>query len=459
MAAPNFQERRTRLMQALPDALILLPGNNLSPMNYRANEYPFRQDSTFFYYTGIDRPRLALMMDAATGTSRLYGEDRTLDEVVWMGEETPLVDLAAGVGIEEVHPYARLEEDLRNPGRPVHYLPPYRASREQLLADLLGRAVPDIRQGDSSTLIRAVAAQRSKKDAYEQMEMERAVDLTGDLHKAAMQQARVGQTEAATAGLIEGMALAAGKGLGYPAIVTTDGHILHNHHHGNTLQPGDLLLIDAGAQIDHYYTGDITRTFPVDARFSEQQRAIYEIVLAAQKKAIEQLRPGVLFREVHLTAARTITEGLQQLGLMQGDPAEAVANGAHALFFPHGLGHHIGLDVHDMEDLGEEYVGYDDHVQRSTQFGLSALRLGKALEEANVVTIEPGIYFIPPLIDRWHAEGKHADFICYDQLGTYRDFGGIRIEDDILITADGYRVLGEPIPKEVKEVEALRGVG
>lgn len=286
--------------------------------------------------------------------------------------------------------------------------------------------------------------------------MERAVNLSGKIHRLAMEQARLGQLEAVVAGQLEGLALAEGRGLGYPAIVTTNGQILHNHDHSQELGAGDLLLVDAGAQIQEYYTGDITRTFPISPQFEERQRAIYQLVLDAQEQVIAGLGPGIRFRDCHLQAAFVMTSGLIELGLMKGDPHEAVAAGAHALFFPHGLGHHIGLDVHDMEDFGEDYIGYDDQVRRSGQFGLNALRLGKALEIGNVVTVEPGLYFIPALIDRWQSEQQHKPFINYSALAQWRDFGGVRIEDDILITPEGYRVLGEPIPKTIAEIEAIR---
>jgi Xaa-Pro aminopeptidase len=306
-------------------------------------------------------------------------------------------------------------------------------------------------------LIRVVIELRAHKSAAELAEMERAVILSAAMHTAAMRHTEAGKKEAEIAGLVEGIALAAEGRLSYPAIVTVNGQILHNHHHGNVMQAGQLLLIDAGAETASGYAGDITRTFPVGKKFTDQQRPIYELVLKALNDSIDALRPGVAYRDIHLGAARIIATGLTEMGLMQGDPAEAVAAGAHALFFPHGLGHLIGLDVHDMEDLGEDLVGYNSEIQRSEQFGLNALRLGRKLEAGFVLTVEPGIYFIPALIDQWQAEGKHTDFINYGALEAYRDFGGIRLEDNIVISETGHRVLGPGIPKTIAEVEALRG--
>ena len=294
----------------------------------------------------------------------------------------------------------------------------------------------------SVPLIRAVVEQRSVKSNEEIAEMNKAVSISMRMHAAARDTAESGMTEAAVAGLIEGIAISAGGRLAYPAIVTRNGHILHNHYHGNELRRGDLLLVDAGAETDTGYAGDITRTIPVGGELTDRQRPVYDIVQKAKVECIQALRPGVPFREIHDLSARIISEGLKDLGLMKGNVEEAVAAGAHALFYPHGLGHMIGLDVHDMEDLGEDYVGYDTSHQRSDLFGTRNLRLGRRLHEGFTITVEPGIYFIPKLIDRWKADGKHKNFINYDALEAYRKFGGIRLEDNVVITADNCRVLG-----------------
>ncbi|MGB3548665.1 MAG: aminopeptidase P family protein, partial [Saprospiraceae bacterium] len=398
--------RRAALISALPSGLILLPGNAEAPMNYADNTYPFRQDSSFRYYGGPNRPDFHLLIDCEAGTTTLYGTDLSLDYVVWMGAQPSVRELADRTGIEHTGSPAELGAALakaKAAGRAIHYLPPYRAERTLLLAGWLGVDPAAVGAGVSETLIRAVIAQRSVKSADEVREMERAVIVSGVMHRAAMRAAKPGELEAATAGLVEGIAIGAGGRLAYPAIVTVNGQILHNHYHGNKLKRGDLMLIDAGAQTDSGYAGDITRTFPVAAKFTSRQRDIYELVLRAENDCIGILQPKIAYRAVHLRAAHLMAESLRDLGLMRGSTEDAVAAGAHALFFPHGLGHHIGMDVHDMEDLGEDRVGYDEEISRSDQFGTKSLRLGRRLAAGNVITVEPGCYFIPALMDQWQA--------------------------------------------------------
>ena len=440
-SATTYQNRRKQLASQLSSGLILIMGNDDAPMNYRANPYPFQQDSNFRYFVGINQAGLSLIIDPTTGESTLYGDDLTLDDVVWMGEHPNVRELADRVGIQHTGSRAALAEALKKSAANVHFLPPYRAARQQYLKATLGTTTASVE------LIKAVVAQRSIKSAEEIAEMEIAVNTTRRMHHAAMETARVGMLEAEVAGVIEGIAISGGGRLAYPAIVTRHGHILHNHDHSNALQAGDLLLIDAGAASPSGYAGDITRTFCIGRAMTQQQQEVYDIVKKAEEDVIRDLKPGVPYQDYHRQASLIIAEGLTRLGLMKGDPAEAVAAGAHALFFPHGLGHMIGLDVHDMEDLGEDYVGYDANTKRSDQFGTAYLRLGRALEAGFVLTVEPGIYFIPALIDQWQSEGKFSDFINYSALGAYRDFGGIRIEDNVLITDSGSQVLGEPIKK------------
>ncbi len=440
--------------------LILLLGNEESPMNYRDNPYPFRQDSSFLYYTGLDRPHLALLLDIDEGHATLFGEEATLDHVVWMGPQPSLLEQADSSGIEHTADYERLPEVLQaalQDGRSIHFLPPYRYEVMVRLHQWIGYPLEGLAEQASRPLIQAVVDQRSYKTEEEVAEMERALTITGRMHVAAMKAARPGIREAQLAGIISGIAQGAGGQLAYPAIVTVNGQTLHNHYHGNQLETGRLVLGDFGAETSRHYAGDITRTFPVDGAFTERQKAVYEIVLQAQLGAIEALKPGVPYLDIHLLSARIIAEGLQQLGLMKGAVEDAVNEGAHALFFPHGLGHMIGLDVHDMEDLGEDLVGYTEGQPRSKQFGLRSLRLARPLESGFVLTVEPGIYFIPELIGQWQTEGRHADFIDYDKVNAFLDFSGVRIEDNVLITEEGYRVLGPPIPKSIEEVEAACG--
>jgi Xaa-Pro aminopeptidase len=455
----TYTARRAQLKKALGSGLALFPGNREVGMNYAANPYPFRQDSTFLYYFGIDKPDLVAVIDVDHDREILFGDDLTLEDVVWMGQQPCLREQAERVGVREVLPMRRLAAFLkkaRRSGQVIHFLPPYRPEHQMALQGWLNLAPDRQKAAASEAFIRAVVAQRSHKSDEEVAELERAVNTTGDMHVAAMKAARPGQLEAELAGLVEGIAVGAGGHLAYPVILTVQGQILHNHYHGNTLRPGQLVLGDFGAETARHYAGDLTRTFPVSARFTPRQRDVYQIVLDAQQHAISLLRPGVRYLDVHLAAARRIAEGLKALGLLQGDVDEAVAQGAHALFFPHGLGHLIGLDVHDMENLGENYVGYSHTVQRSAQFGTAYLRLARELEPGFVLTVEPGIYFIPQLIQQWKRKKHGAAFINYAAVDKYRSFGGIRIEDNVLITADGHRILGKPVPKSIAEVEALR---
>jgi Xaa-Pro aminopeptidase len=435
--AQTYQQRRQALAALVPSGLLFLPGNREAPMNYTDNTYPFRQDSNFRYFAGHNIPDLALTIDGATGKSLLWGDDISLDHVVWMGAQPSIKELAERIGAERGGTAAELSALLKKHAKDVRFLPPYRAERKLFLNDHLGAAA-----GADEGLTRAVIALRSVKSADELEQMDLAVKTSMKMHAAAQAHAAPGQLEAEVAGLIEGIAISANGRLSYPAIVTRNGHVLHNHYHGNVLKQGDLLLIDAGAEATSGYAGDITRTFSVGTEMTTKQQAVYDIVQKALTDCTAALRPGITYQSVHLDAGRIIASGLKDLGLMKGDVDEAVAAGAHALFMPHGLGHMIGLDVHDMEDLGEDLVGYDDKVKRSAQFGTRSLRLGKELQAGYALTVEPGIYFIPALIDRWAADGTCAEFINFSALDAYRDFGGIRLEDNVVVTEGGHRVLG-----------------
>ncbi|MCB9279075.1 MAG: aminopeptidase P family protein [Lewinellaceae bacterium] len=451
--------RRQRLARDLDSGIALLLGNDYSSRNYPANVYRFRQDSNFLYFTGLNRPQLAAIIDIDAGTTTLFGDDAGIEDVVWSGPQPTLASLAGQSGIEQVSPFSGLPDTFsaaRKSGRKIHFLPPYRAENKIMLHHWLGIPFPEMKQQASVAMIQAVVAQAAHKSAEEVAEIEKAVNVSGQMHVAVMKAARPGQTEAQMMALAESIAKAANYELAYGAIVTINGQTLHNESYHNTLKEGQLLLMDMGAETEMGYAGDITRTLPVSSRFTPQQRDIYQIVLETEVGAIQASKPGVPYKDVHLGAALRIAEGLKSLGLMQGNVQDAVEAGAHALFFPHGLGHMMGLDVHDMEDLGEDYVGYSDAVKRSTQFGLAYLRLARPLEPGFVLTVEPGIYFIPELIKLWGDEGKHKAFINYEKLAGYLNFGGIRVEDNILITKDGHQVLGDPIPKTVEEVENLR---
>lgn len=458
----TYRSRRRQLVQHdRPDTgLVLLVGNERSAMNYADNAYPFRQDSTFLYYFGLDRPGLFGIIDLDEGTSTIYGEDPDLEDIVWTGERDLLRDAARTVGVERVAPVSDLEDRVssaQQKGRPVHFLPPYRAEHRLRYHTLLGLSHDEVDAAASEPLIRAVVRQRSRKTEAEISQLEAALDTTTRLHERAMRRARPGVSEREIFGILAGTVAADGVSFSFPPTCSIRGEVLHNYDYSNTLREGDLLLLDAGANSPLYYAGDITRVSPVGGSFTERQRAIYEAVLATQTAAIEALEPGVPFKKIHLHASRVLTDHLIEVGLMQGDAAEAVAAGAHALFFPHGLGHMLGLDAHDMENLGEEYVGYADDQTRAEQFGLDTLRLARPLRPGFVVTVEPGCYFIPSLVERWQAEDRHEAFIDYDAVEDFLGFGGIRLEDDALITADSARVLGPTPPTAADEVEALAG--
>ncbi|MBN1420411.1 MAG: aminopeptidase P family protein [Planctomycetes bacterium] len=457
-ASATYIERRARIREAVGSGVILLLGNEESPMNYPDNPYPFRQDSSFLYLFGLPVPNLDAAIDIDENRTILFGEDRSLDDVVWMGPGPSLRERARAAGVEETADPGALgsmvEAALRK-GRNIHFLPPYRSRMTLRFAESLGIPPSEVPRRASEPLIRALVAQRSCKTADELREIEAALDIAQLMHKTAMLQARPGVFEREVAGAMEGIALARGGRLSFPTIFTIHGETLHNHDHSHRMDAGRIAINDSGAESRMGYASDITRTIPIGGRFSDRQRDIYRLVLRTQEAALEAMRPGVAFRAVHILACETLAGGLKDLGLMAGDIAEAVRAGAHALFFPHGLGHMLGLDVHDMEGLGEDFVGYTDEIRRSPQFGLRSLRLGRRLEPGFVVTVEPGLYFIPALIDRWRAEGRCADFIRYDRIEAYRDFGGIRIEDDAIIEKDGARVLGAPIAKSIEDVEAL----
>ncbi|TFG97940.1 MAG: aminopeptidase P family protein, partial [Calditrichales bacterium] len=447
----------SQLVQKIDKGIILIPGNEEVPMNYLVNTFHFRQDSTFLYYFGLDLPGLTGVIDAETGKATLFGDDLTLEDIIWMGQQPSIGELAGSAGISATAPVSKLTAYLSNAqksGQPIHFLPPYRESQISKLSAIASMSRTDIPGAVSKDLIEHVIRQRSVKSAEEIVEIEKAHAITYDMHTTAMRMARPGMMEQEIAGIIEGIALSAGGQAAFPVIVSVRGEILHNHFHGNRMKDGDLLINDSGAENALHYAADITRTFPVNGRFSDRQKDIYEIVLNAVLTASAAIKPGIKYRDIHLEAAGIVVDGLKSLGLMKGNTADAVAQGAHALFFPHGLGHMLGLDVHDMENLGEDKVGYNEKVKRSDQFGLAYLRLGKELEPGYVITVEPGVYFIPELVRQWSGEKKLNDYIAYNRVQNYLGFGGIRIEDNVVVTTEGGRVLGKPIPKTIAEVEA-----
>lgn len=453
-----YKDRRNKLKKAVGNGLILFFGNEEVGMNYKDNTYHFRQDSSFLYFFGLDKPGLAAIINVDEDIEIIIGNDPTIDDIVWMGTQPSLTEIAAQTGINKAAESNSLKVFIQkalSSGQTVHYLPPYRSDAVIRLSDILEIPIPKISDGASVALIKAVIAQRAYKSGLEVSEIDKAVNISNEMHLAAIRYSRENVTEKYVAGIVEGLALSAGGNIAYPVIYTVNGQTLHNHPTSDILKKGQLVLCDCGAETSMHYAGDLTRTFPVDQKFSPLQKEVYEIVLKAEQAAANALKPGIRFLDVHKLACEHLVDGLKQLGLMKGDAKDAVKEGAHTLFFQCGLGHMMGLDVHDMEDLGEQYVGYSEGMLKSKEFGLKSLRLGRELEAGFVLTVEPGLYFIPELMDMWQGQGKLRDFINYDKLDAFRNFGGARVEENFLITENGNQLLGDPLIKSVADIEGL----
>lgn len=453
----TYVERRRRLREMVSNGLILIFGNNDAPMNCPANTYKFRQDSSFLYFFAQHRDRLVGVIDADSGQEWLIGDEIDIDDIVWFGSVKSVGELATEAGVEHHAPMAHLAElvnEALKKGRKIHFLPPYRFDTQIQIMDLLNIHPSKQKEAASLPLIQAVVKLRSVKSLEEIEELERAATIGHKMHTTAMRLCRPGVTEQYIGGQIDGIAASYGCIVSFQSIVTMHGEIMHGNPSPRALEAGRLMLCDAGAETNENYCSDNTRTTPISGKYTQQQKEIYQIVVDCHDLALDVAKPGVRWWDVHFDVCRLMTNRLKELGLMKGDTEEALRAGAHALFLPHGLGHMMGLDVHDMEGLGQIHVGFDEETRPSTQFGTGSLRMGRKLEEGFVVTDEPGIYFIPDLIDYWKAEGINKDFINFDKVETYKDFGGIRIEDDVLITKDGCRFLGkERIPYHIKEVE------
>ena len=454
----TYQKRRKALREKMSNGIVLILGNNEAPANYPDNTYKFRQDSSFVYFFGHSHPGYAGIIDIDNGTDYFFGNDVDMDDIIWMGPQPSVKELAAQVGIEKSYPFNMLKDFVGKAiaqRRKVHFLPPYRYDNMLLLEELTGIKASMTKQHASIELIKAVISLRAAKEACEIAEIDKACNVGYEMHTAAMRLCKPGVSEQHIAGVLDGIASSYGRMVSFATILTQNGQTLHNHDHSHILKEGRMMLTDAGAELMNYYCSDHTRTIPVGGKFTSRQRDVYGIVLACHDKALELARPGVTYKSVHLEVCKVLTNGLKELGLMKGNTEDAVAAGAHALFLPHGLGHMMGLDVHDMENLGEQWVGYNGQ-PKSTQFGRKSQRLAIPLEPGFVHTVEPGIYFIPELIDLWKGQKKFTDFINYDKVETYKDFGGIRNEEDYLITETGARRLGKKIPLTPDEVEALR---
>lgn len=454
----TYIRRRARLMDQVGSGVIVLLGNAEVPYNYPDNTYHFRQDSTFRYFFGLDVPMMVGVLDADSREEYLFANDVDIDDIIWTGPMPQVKDMAAQVGVSHTEAYAAAATCLQKAvaaNRPVHFLKPYRSFILLQLHEMLGLPLEEIKAKASMKLTLAVIEQRNKKEPQEIALLDEAFQIGYAMHTKAIEMCRPGEKEQHIAGTMEGIARAMGQGLSFPTILTQHGEVLHNHRPIGTLESGKLLLIDAGGESNEGYCSDHTRTTPVSGKFTQRQKEVYQIVVDCHDYALTVAKPGNTWKQVHLDTCKVMFNGLKALGLTKGDTEAAVAAGAHALFMPHGLGHMMGMDVHDMENLGQQYVGYDDEVRPSTQFGLASLRMGRKLEEGFVITDEPGIYFIPDLIDLWKSQHLHEEYLNYETIEQYKDFGGIRIEDDVIITATGSRFCGDKvIPYQVEELEA-----
>jgi len=452
-----YKTRRNRLKEILKSGVYLFLGNNTSPINYPANGYRFRQDSCFLYFFGLNIEGAAAIIDIDKDIEIIFSNDFDIDDIIWMGPQPKIKELAEQCKIYETHPFAKLEKYInkyQKSGAKINFLPPYRHDNMILLNKLLQVPFDKMKESASINFIKAIVELRSVKEAVEIQEIDKACNIGYLMHAASMKLLKEDIYEREIVGVMESISLSYGGFPSFPIIFSKNGHILHNNYHENLLTRGDLVLQDAGAQTQTGYASDNTRTLPVGRKFSQKQKEIYEIVLNTINTTISLMKPGITYQEIHIKAYELIAEGLTKLGIMKGDPANAAKLGATALFMPHGLGHMMGLDVHDMEDLGQIYVGYDDDTRPSDIFGIASLRMGRTLQPGFVVTNEPGIYFIPELIDKWKAEKKFDNFINYSIVEDYRNFGGIRLEDDILITDNGSKILGDKrIPITIKELK------
>lgn len=456
MKKETYIRRRAQLKKDMGSGLLLFLGNDEAGMNYADNTYRFRQDSTFLYFFGLDYAGLAAVIDIDADEEIVFGSELTIDDIVWTGIQPTLSEKASDVGITKTMALSELKgyiDRACKKGQTVHFLPPYRGDHRVWLWELLGVEPKAQTNKASVPFIKAIVEQRNHKDEEEIRAIEASVDLSTEMHLAAYHMVRPGIHESQVAAAVEEIACRHGNVLAFPTIATVQGQVLHNHGFIHQLNEGDIFLLDAGAETKEHYAGDLSSSMPVGERFTERQAEVYNIHLESFYAAVDKLKPGIPFREAHIAAATKIAEGMKRLGLMKGDPAEAAAIGAYAMFFPCGLGHMMGLDVHDMENLGEQYVGYSAGMVKSKQFGFKSLRLARPLEPGFVFTVEPGIYFIPELMDKWRAEHQFEDFICYDKLDAWRNFTGLRNELNYVITPSGARLLGSiKKPMTIEEV-------
>ncbi|WP_297405986.1 aminopeptidase P family protein [uncultured Cetobacterium sp.] len=453
----TYEERRKNLKRLVGDKFIIIPGNSESPMSYQDNCYNFIQDSTFNYYFGLNSPDLVGVIDGKNNKEYIFGTEFTIDDIVWMGQQKTFKDRALEVGIENFLEKEELAKVIKEINKnDIIFTNQYRLENIIFLSELLGINYNEINTSFSKELVEAIVSMRNIKSSEEIAEMEKATNVTREMHLEAMRVAKEGMKEYEVVAALEAIAKRYNATTSFHTICTVHGQTLHNHYHGNVLENGDLLLLDCGARLDNGYCGDMTTVFPVSGKFTDIQKDFYSILIKMFEKAEEITKPGITNKEVHLEVCKVLAKEMKDRGLLKGEVEDIVKAGAHALFFPHGLGHMIGMDVHDMENFGEKTVGYTKDIERSTEFGLKSLRLGRKLEEGFVITIEPGIYFIPELISKWKENNMHLDFINYEEVEKYIGFGGMRYEGDFLLTENGNRRLGEKMPKYFNEIEECR---
>ena len=460
-----YARRRQTLVAKMADSaaegkrgIALFIGNTEAPAQYKDNCYKFRQDSTWLYFFGIDQPLYAAIIDLDNGNETIFANDVEIGDIIWMGPQPSVASVAASVGVDKSAPYGTLNSVVSKvlaEGRPVHFVKPSRYYNTMKIASLLGCGTDEVAGRFSLALTKAIISMRLVKEDCEIEAIDDACNLGYEMHTVARNSIVPGIIEQEIVGKMDGVTLAKGWGVSFPTILTQHGETLHNHLHDKIIEPGKLMVIDAGAESNVHYASDFTRTYPTSGKFTAKQREIYQIVCDCNEFAFSMTRPGISYREVHLKTMHLMLEELRALDIVRGDVQDMVEAGIAGLFMPHGLGHNMGLDVHDMEDYGENYVGYDDDQSRSPQLGLGSLRMARKLVPGNVITDEPGIYFIPALIEKWKSEKTDKGFVNYSKLESYYDFGGIRLEDDVLVTADGARRLGkERLPISPDDVEA-----
>lgn len=460
-----YARRRQTLVAKMADSaaegkrgIALFIGNTEAPAQYKDNCYKFRQDSTWLYFFGIDQPLYAAIIDLDNGNETIFANDVEIGDIIWMGPQPSVASVAASVGVEKSAPYTDLNAAVAKiiaEGRPVHFVKPSRYYNTMKIASLLGCGTEEAAGRFSLALTKAIISMRLVKEDCEIEAIDDACNLGYEMHTVARNSIVPGIIEQEIVGKMDGVTLSKGWGVSFPTILTQHGETLHNHLHDKIIEPGKLMVIDAGAESNVHYASDFTRTYPTSGKFTAKQREIYQIVCDCNEFAFSMTRPGISYREVHLKTMHLMLEELRALDIVRGDVQDMVEAGIAGLFMPHGLGHNMGLDVHDMEDYGENYVGYDDDQSRSPQLGLGSLRMARKLVPGNVITDEPGIYFIPALIEKWKSEKTDQGFVNYSKLESYYDFGGIRLEDDVLVTADGARRLGkERLPISPDDVEA-----